>query len=133
MNVLRSNADFIGCCAPPEHLAISLVAEGLISEEDLATVRSEQTNLDAYNKLLDIIENGDNVADTAYFLCDVIRSSYPNISGNLPELQLGIRLLMPLTPGDKVVTIALFGAKLMIDICRHRVSSIFIIDSIACK
>ena len=122
MDVLKSNKDYIASCMNIGEIAEVLKYHDLIDDEEKLAIQAVEDSKGQMSKLLDTID-GKNHQKAAYTICDVIRNSYPSLSVNIPDIQLDLRLKVPL--GNlKILKIALFDDRLGIDIREHKVSDI---------
>ena len=81
-----------------------------------------QLQTDQHAKFDKILESLDTRSSTkaVYHIWDFIRNSYPLLSANIAEIQLGLRLKFPLG-NMKVLTVGLYNDTLGIDIREYKV------------
>jgi len=123
MNVLRNNFELISGRVSTYELASALWDLGLLPWWQLQEISDRMTNKESLARLLDMIEGAENANECIYEIWSNIRSRYPNVSFHIRQIELGVRLRMPIgTKAEVVVTVSLYDEDLCVDIRRYHVS-----------
>lgn len=120
MDVLKNNREYISSRVSAETLAENLYDSGYINGYNYGMICTQETqHLQMFDSLLDaLLEGGDT--EGIYYIWEIIRERYPHVSANIHEIQMGVRMKVPI--GEmKVLTVAGYGCDIGVDIRQYEV------------
>jgi hypothetical protein len=123
MEVLKRNAEYISSRVSVEDIAERLKDVSLVSREEYLDICSKRCNQDSYKELLNLLNCKFNTEECSYFIWNIIRSDYRAVSQNIKEIELGLRMKVPIgTQGNTILTVALYDGEPAIDIRKYKVT-----------
>jgi len=120
MEVLRINHELISHHINLDDIIEILKYHNHINEFDICQISAGQDVYNSFGRLLTILEDDKNSSGIVK-LHDIIRRSYPYLSANITDIQIGLRFKR-VFGSYKIVKISLFDEELAVDIRKYMVS-----------